>query len=103
MNLQSLRTKIQKGQTDFTKEVVVVVENQEHRILDIMQSSGKTLIITEPIAGINKAKAKRDKTVTLKDAIAEEDELKDVEAPLIKAEPEVDTKTKPKTTRKNKK
>tara|TARA_R110002020_G_scaffold162595_4_gene348374 strand:- start:564 stop:833 length:270 start_codon:yes stop_codon:yes gene_type:complete len=48
MNLQTLKSGIVKGQTDLTKEVVVVIDNKEYSIGNIVQTIDKVIVTVSP-------------------------------------------------------
>ena len=47
MNLQALQSKLNKGETDKTKEVVVILNNQEYDIMGLSTSARTTHLIVE--------------------------------------------------------
>lgn len=44
MNLQTLKSTLVKGQSDFTKEVIVVIDGKEYAITSVIQLLDKTLL-----------------------------------------------------------
>ena len=53
MNIQTLKSKMLKGETDGTKEVVAVIDNQEYNIIGLTKSPGKVLLVAELKEGIH--------------------------------------------------
>ena len=66
MNIQSLKSKLLKGETDSSKEVVAVIGNQEYTILDVTKSPGKVLLVTELKDGIHVGESAEDEKAPIK-------------------------------------
>ena len=53
MNIQTLKSKLLKGETDGTKEVVAVIDNKEYSLIGLTKSPGKVLLVAELKEGIH--------------------------------------------------
>lgn len=65
MNIQTLKSKLLKGEIDGTKEVVAVIDNKEYSLIGLTKSPGKVLLVAELKEGIHVGESIEDEKVTL--------------------------------------
>ena len=94
MNLQTLKSKLVKNESDFTKEVAVVIENQEYNIIGTSSSTGKLLIITELKEGIHTGDSIEDERITKSVEEEPEEVAENSVAPKLDKAVKVNTKAK---------
>ena len=60
MNVQTLKSKLLKGEIDGTKEVVAVIDNKEYNLIGLTKSPGKVLLVAELKEGIHVGESVED-------------------------------------------
>tara|TARA_R110000744_G_scaffold197018_1_gene316333 strand:- start:79 stop:423 length:345 start_codon:yes stop_codon:yes gene_type:complete len=53
MNVQTLKSKLLKGEVDGNKEVVAVIDNKEYNIIEVTKSPGKAMLVATLKEGIH--------------------------------------------------
>ena len=66
MNIQTLKSKLLKGEIDGTKEVVAVIDNKEYSLIGLTKSPGKVLLVAELKEGIHVGESIEDEKFDMK-------------------------------------